>query len=119
MSFVREFTLHALGSETSAGADAFSVDTLASSSGFTAPGGEQCRVLLNVTSIGNFDAIDVKVEVETAQGSFIEISTFPQISTVSSTSVVIPNCPRSIRTSWVLSGLNPSVTFETIAIRMV
>lgn len=119
MSFVREFELHALGAETTDGADAESVDTLESSSGFAAPGGVDCRVLLAVTAINAFTSLDVKVEAETLSGSFVEIGTFPQIGAVTATSLIIPNCPRKIRTSWVVSGVSPSATFETTAVRMV
>lgn len=119
MSFVREFVLHALSAETTSGADAEAVDTLASSSGFTAPGGEQCRILLDVTAIGALDALRVKVESLNDRGTFQEIETFDMIAKVSSASLLIPNCPRRIRTSWVISGVNPTVTFETRAVRMV
>lgn len=119
MSQIREFILHPLGVETVSGSGDV-IDTLESSSGFAGVGGEMVRVLAAVMGVTPGSAIDLKVECQTDDGLFVEVGSFAQIGTITTTSIEVFTCPRRLRISWFIRGvIDPSVTFEVRAVRMV
>lgn len=111
-----EYTLHALGLESSNG-NGSDIDLLPSD-GRVGADNKDVLFTLNVTAATVPTTLDVILTALMESGSRIQVGTFTQVgaTTPATEAIVVSNCPKNVRAEWTIVGTD--YTLEVLAQRV-